>query len=71
LQEAETPMNKKQLRAVYMAVLTGILVGGMIVANTYYDIPILKEYPYIFAIAFLVIARLAAQYLVRNKADDE
>jgi hypothetical protein len=62
-------MNKKQLRAVYMAVFTFVLVGGMIWVNKNYEIGVLKDYPYIFAIAFLIIARLLAQFLVRNKPD--
>ncbi len=67
---SSTSMNKKQLRAVYMAIFTFVLVGGLILANQTYDVRVLQEYPYIFAIVFLIIARLLAQYLVRNKPDD-
>ena len=64
-------MNKKQLRALYMAVFTVVLVGGMFLVNNQYNIPLLKEYPYLFAIGFLIAARLIAQFLVRNKPDED
>ncbi len=63
-------MNKRQLRALYMALFTFVLVGGMILVNNRFDIPVLREYPYLFAIVFLIASRLLAQFLVRNKPDD-
>ena len=64
-------MNKNQLRAIYMAIFTFVLVGGMILAIQVYDVAVLKEYPYLFAIAFLIVARLAAQFMVRNRQEED
>ncbi len=64
-------MNKKQRRALYMAIITFSLVGGLILFNHNYDVKVLKEYPYVFAIGFVIAANLIARYIVRNIPDDE
>ncbi len=58
-----------QPKTVYMIVITLILMGGLILINKVVKNDIIDKYPYVFAIAFVIIAHFLSMYIMKRRGE--
>jgi hypothetical protein len=56
-------------KTVYMVVITLILMGALILFNKLVKNEIIDRYPYLFAIAFVIIAHFLSLYIMKRKGE--
>ncbi|MBL7927887.1 MAG: hypothetical protein JNL47_00230 [Bacteroidia bacterium] len=58
-----------QPKTIYMIVITLILMGALILINKVVKNDIIDKYPYVFAIAFVIIAHFLSVYIMKRRGE--
>jgi hypothetical protein len=56
-------------KTIYMVIITFILTGALILVNEIIENEIIERYPYLFAIAFVIIAHFLSLYIMKRRGE--